>query len=252
MFQIDKHGDILEKTYADLIHERLAGYEKIWASFIGNDSTRRMPEVPELDDAEQRIRGLFSQYHYTCLESIICMKELVNKVKSYSIHTLDSKDKLLDYIQLMSDYMAFHAHAGRIRDLVIKMGALYRIGDLGNALNEYFQRRNIVLHESKAPIEFIEGVVSILVPVGEKEERTEWHREKLWTEDTNTSIEFIPDYLDDTLNEILTILNNILEKLYSRTIAQIVKDRGINITPTSDAYDDYGVSASGTSDSSLR
>lgn len=94
MFQIDKHGDLFERTYADFIRERLPGYEKIWASFIGNDGTSRMPEVSELDDEGQRKRGLFSQYHYTCLESIIFMKEIACNVRS----TLDSKDELQKYI----------------------------------------------------------------------------------------------------------------------------------------------------------
>lgn len=247
MFEIDIHGDMLEQKYSEFIKTHLSGYNKIWSTFIGNDGTAQLPDIIGLKKNEQKNRRIFSQYHYTCLESLICLYEIVENRDSLCMVNLQDSNGIKNYVNLMNMYIAFHAHAGRIKDLIYKMGNLYGIKDLADKLNEYFKRRNTVLHESKAPIGFIEGIVAILTPEGESSDSTKWQSGKLWTDDSNTSIEFINDYFEDTFREIVTITNNCLERLYSSKIAKIME--GIRIgTVTTTEY--YGVSASGLPSSS--
>lgn len=247
MFDIKKHGDLLEKVYSDFIQSRLSGYNKIWSNFIGNDGTSKMPEIEKLNEKEQEKRKHFSQYHYTCLESIICLYEIVQEADNLSRISFADVSDIKKYMDLMNKYIAFHAHAGRIRDLSDKIGILYELPDLGKDLNEYYQRRNNVLHKSKAPIELIEGIISIITPEGELPDPTKWSSDKLWSDESNVSIEFVEKYLQETFQEILTIFNNCLERLYSIRISQIIKESEIQLMPEEGvSYDMPIVPPSGT------
>lgn len=244
MFEIDKHGDKLEQKYANFIIEQLSGYNKIWSNFIGNDGTSHMPEINELGDDEKKKRVMFSQYHYTCLESLVCLYGINENRENICQVNLSNADGIFKYVNLMNAYIAFHAHAGRIRDLIDKMGLLYKLPNLGAKLNEYYKRRNNVLHTSKAPIGFMEGIVSILTPEGESPDPTKWYDDKLWSDHSNTSIEFINEYFEETFQEIVTITNNCLERLYSLKIAPIIKEHGIKLASTDESYYSPPVSAS--------
>jgi len=248
MFDIRSHGDFLEKQLADLICGQLSGYVKIWSEYIGNDGRNRlagMVGLSEEDDINKR--KLFSQYHYTCLESIICMSQNVEEAGRIEVPNLKEPDMVEPYIKLMNIFLVFHSHAGRIRDLVNKMGNQWQIPDLAKDLNEYYQRRNNILHESKAPIGFIDGVLTVLVPEGETPEESKWAADRLWYDPNGTSLEFLNDYLKDTFLEIVSFLNNSLESLYSKAIKPFLTSANIKLSPPTADLDYTDTTVSGVS-----
>jgi hypothetical protein len=152
---ISKHGDILERNYSGLIDQRLPAYSEIWKRFIGNTGKGRMIEIPNLQEDEERKRIIFSQYHYSCFESIVGMNLLVGRISSTSISDID------EYVQINNDFLSFQAHAGRIRDCVRRMGELFGLDNLDKGLNDFYQQRNEVLHGCKVPYMIIEGMLAI-------------------------------------------------------------------------------------------
>lgn len=109
------HGDSLEREFADLILNNLPAYDLIWKTYIGHDGKGRMLKATGLDEKQEEIRTKFSQYHYTCLESIAGMsiiKDAVNK-REYN--------NIKDVIQQNNDYVLFHTLAGKIRDSIKEM-----------------------------------------------------------------------------------------------------------------------------------
>lgn len=244
MFDIQSQGDFIEKQYADFIRERLSGYEKIWSEYIGNDGNNKLPNIAGLSEADIEKRTFFSQYHYTCLESIICMLQNIREAEGIKIPNLTDADMVEPYIKLMNIFVVFHSHAGRIRDLVKKMGDQWKIPNLAKEPNEYYQRRNSVLHESKVPIGFIDGVLTVLVPEGETPDEGKWAGGRLWYDPNNASLEFLPQYLDDTFKEVLTLLNNSLESLYSTAIKPFLNKEKMEL-PTPGYSEHYSTTVSG-------
>lgn len=150
------HGDRLEREFGDIINNHLPAYNKIWSLYIGNDGQSKMPVFTHLPAEEARRRQIFSQYHYSCFESIVSLKVICEKVKVFKIN-----NDIHDYIQVNNDFVAFQAHAGRIRDCMKKIGESMNVGDLATGLEEYYQQRNNVLHGCKIPFSIIEGYLAI-------------------------------------------------------------------------------------------
>lgn len=250
MYAIDKHGDLIERSNSSFIRKRLDGYEKIWSCYIGNDGHGRMPSIPHLDPESQKKRQLFSQMHYTILESLVCMRNIAESPDNAHILDESGRTDPKRYMSVMNGYIAFHSHAGRIRDLVSKIGNLYGLSGLADDFKDFYHKRSIVLHESKAPIEFVDGAIAILLPAGRTGNETEWQRDKLWSDDSNTSMEFIDEYLGTAFDGIVTIVNNCLNRLHSSVITEIIKRNHIDLEPVVEAYSDDTVSASGVSESS--
>jgi hypothetical protein len=118
MLDISVHGDILERYYASFIRENILAYEEIWMRYIGNNGTAQMIDWPSLDDEEKKKRKLFSQDHYSILESLVCLKRIVETKLFFS------PDKLEEYLDLMNLFFAFQAQAGRIKDCIGYLGGL--------------------------------------------------------------------------------------------------------------------------------
>jgi len=247
MFDIRLHGDVLERHCVDFICERLSGYKKIWSEYIGNDGNNRLPNISGLSDHDIGKRKLFSQYHYTCLESVICMLQNVREAEGIKVPKLTGADMIEPYIKLMNIFVVFHSHAGRIRDLVKKMGEQWQLPNLATHLNEYYQRRNNILHESKAPIGFVDGVLKILVPEGDTPDETKWAGRRLWYDPNSASLEFLHEYLAETFADVVALLNNSLESLYSTVIKPFLREKNIELFPPAVDSNHCSTTASGVS-----
>lgn len=219
-----EHGDIIEKDYAELIESRLTGYSKIWQSYIGHDGKGHHLSLDGIDEKEESIRNRFVQYHYSSLESIISMIEIVNALKGLGDVSVDSKRGRKDYIFSLNFFMAFYAHAGRVRDLVKKMSEIWQQEKLIEKFEEFYQQRNNVLHEAKLPIAFIAEAIAILPPAGKEDEQEKWGRNRIWGEVDVNLFEELIGFLDKFLQDILVELNNFLESLFSQSIFEYTKN----------------------------
>ena len=87
-FDISKHGDYLEKMEVVFLRERLSAYEQIWSQLIGHDGKGKLPELSLLPQAKL-IRADFGDRMYTCLESLICMRTVIEDDKTLKIEQYD-------------------------------------------------------------------------------------------------------------------------------------------------------------------
>lgn len=216
------HGDLLEQVFSDFIIQRLPNYEQIWKMFIGNKKFSTNNQISDLADIYnfpinlQEARRDFAEKHYSCLESIICLKIIVEKVKSEKLINYDNTDKYLEHINL---FMAYNAHIGRITDLVENLAEnkLLKV-KLSRNFNEYYQRRNVILHGKKIPVIFDinkTDSVSIPRPKGEKEDPKKWNDTNNWIDLEDQEFTTVEDYLIETFNSIVTNFNALLGNIYS-------------------------------------
>lgn len=207
---ITKHGDALEREYAVFITTRLQAYDLIWKKYIGNDGTANLIAVSALDQDENRERQLFAQHHYSCLESIICMKLIVEESEARIINDIT------DYIHINNDFLAFQAHAGRINDCLRKCGDHFDKGNVSKDLEEYYKQRNTVLHGCKLPFLIVYGVLAIPTPKGVEEDRSRWNDKKSWKDAEQDDFDFMSSYMKETFDGIVKELNKALYNILDR------------------------------------
>ena len=82
-FDISKHGDIIEQHYFKIIREKIPSYEEIWKRYIGNNGKAKIIDIPDLNPSESKNRIIFSQYHYSAFESLVCMHEIMKEIDPF-------------------------------------------------------------------------------------------------------------------------------------------------------------------------
>ena len=221
MLDIAVHGDILEKNYALFIRAYIPAYEQIWMRYIGNDGTAQMMNLPALTEEENKRRKLFSQYHYSLLESSVCLKRIVETKLFFLPETLD------EYLDLTSLFLSFQAHTGRIRDCIKKMGEQFTLIDLYDKLDNFYKQRNESLHGCKIPFMIIDGFISIPHIKGTDEDPLKWHDTLTWDEAEKLNFKPINDYMSVTFSQLLPVVNSCLYQLFEK-IKEFVSKKNID------------------------
>lgn len=231
------HGDDLEHTYYEFIHNKLSNYEKIWQIYVGNDNKNLIPVIQHLKVSDTKIRERISRHHYTVLESIICMNRITikfNSLHNNSIRTLD------DYLDTMNNFTSFQAHAGRVKgNLEHITGAASRTDvttGMGrpsvDSLDKYWLTRNIALHDIKLPQDLDKELLQLKIALPKHE-----HNDGLgaydvknssWANLTGIIWYDLPSYLQTTFDEFVDRVNDILGEVLI-LIETIVKAKSIII-----------------------
>lgn len=221
-----EQGDYLENNFRDEIRQLISNYETIWGKYIGHDGNSRMINVDGLSNTEIKDRINFSEYFYTCMESIICMNVIATECTTVDINAPK------EYINLLNGFMSFQAHAGRVRDNALKLLRLHftheRVQELMSQLEDVYQQRNQVLHGKKLPIRIEESLVLIAPPMGQEEGPEKWNSSMNWSEFLESNFTFISEYLESTVAQISQAYNNLAGNLIE-PILKIVREKGINL-----------------------
>lgn len=219
-------GDYLEVNFKDTIRQLIPHYETIWSKYIGHDGKGKMINVNELSKDENTIREKFAEHFYTCMESIICMHYISDE------STSTNKDNPNEYLNLLNSFMAFQAHAGRVRDNSSKLLSLHfthdRVNELIHQLEDIYQQRNQVLHGKKLPVKIVDSLVLIASPMGKEDRPEKWNTDMNWSEFDETNFTFISEFLKTTVTDISNSYNNLVGNLIT-PILEIVKEKKINI-----------------------
>ena len=233
-------GDYLEVNFKDSIRQLIPYYEQIWGEFIGHDGNGSMIKLNSLTEDENSKRIKFAENFYTCMESVICMNYIAEEIKAVEIQ------KPNEYIILLNSFMAFQAHAGRVRDNTYALLSICltkeRTDELITQLEDVYQQRNEVLHGKKLPVRIEDSLVLIAPPKGKEETLLpnetlknklnitleKWHSKLNWSDFEYDDSVFINDYLKSTINQVSKAYNNIVANLI-KPIKEIVKLNNIDI-----------------------
>jgi len=162
-------------------------------------------------DGERRART--SQLTYTCLESVLAMRLLAGTLPQIDLARPSPADDLLEF---STGFLGFHAHAGRIRDQIKKLGTLWKVEGrlLEHALEEFYQERNTVLHGPKVPLVIVEGVTAILIPAGADATKHRWDdKRSLWANADSLERADLTEYLEETVRQLLQHLESALSRV---------------------------------------
>lgn len=226
IWDISKHGDLVEKEYYFFINNQLPAYKQNWELFFGNNGLEQLAVIKNIPKELQIKRIELSEHHYTCLESLICMKEITAKHNS-----LVEINSIKDTIIVLNDITAFTAHAGKIRDNIIKICRLLwgQNEQYSSKLNEYYQQRNVVLHGKKIPFG-IDDFYQIVKPLGEQSNNELWSDKDNWNDSQKKRKEFITDYFNEVFNEMTKITNGILYNFHDH-IKKVLENSNLTMQP---------------------
>lgn len=150
--KISIHGDWLERKAASFIMNKIPAYEKIWTIYIGHKGEGEISDINTTDDDLLGKRQIFSQHHYTILESIYFMNLISKSLSDKNFET----DPFERYIHSMIKIQAFFSYVGRLKDNLAKCYSLFfsrvEFNEKISKLEEFWHARNIVLHGKKIPI----------------------------------------------------------------------------------------------------
>lgn len=217
MSQLNNKGDLLERLNYQFIHDKFSNYELIWEKFVSVNF--------KINDDKRKMKQMISEYNYTCLESLICMKTI--KEKNYK--NLFGQDKLIEsellakYLIFINDFFVFEAHMGRIYETIERTWAILKMNEDKDLLEFYHHRHN-VLHSHKLPLQFHKKLIGVPELRAQGEENGWSDRDKFTWDDflaDSKYVQAIDDYLNDTFDRLVSALNNSFSSIMSNLKEQI-------------------------------
>jgi len=205
MLDMKKHGDILEIAYYDKIVTALPKYEELWKLVTGNNGKAEI--VKSGDEIVDEKRKNLSQHSYTVYESLVSIFRIAHKSRKI--------ENLEDYLDANNDFILFHAHCGRIRDCVQKIGEKLSVSNLEARLEDFYQRRNEVLHGKKLPFTILEDTFLLPTISGVDFIPSSWHDKLNWEEISFEQLNIINEVYLDLYGTMINALNSIYSKLIS-------------------------------------
>jgi hypothetical protein len=179
-YNLQNHGDHLERSYADFIQTYFRTYEAVWKIFIGNKGNDIKADIEDYPLDKNIKRQNFSEHTYTVLQSVILLHRLIEK-GAFNNSISNTTENILD---LQDNLLLFFTHLGRIMNNIEDASSLLDLkeAETSDLLKEFYHKRHILVHGKMLPIIFKE-TGEILLPVLSKNgtDITGWyHKEHSW------------------------------------------------------------------------
>ncbi|QJW89869.1 hypothetical protein HNV11_11020 [Spirosoma taeanense] len=204
-YNVQDHGDLLEKEATMLIRSYFPYYESVWSIFIGNKGNESIADLPNYPDEKKRKH--FAENSYTVLESFFMTHNILeSKILEQSITTFNS------YIEFNKAFITAFALLGRIHDTAIKASdALdYDNRKFIESIHKFYEARSIVIHGKKVPLLFDDlGLLKIPFLKTSIISGAAWDdNQYLWNDATDMNIEYASDKLTDFFFQLICLVNN--------------------------------------------
>jgi hypothetical protein len=241
MWNLRKHGDLLETYAADFVEQHIPAYERTWSIYIGHNGYGHASDLIDTNNnvipktsQEWKDREIFSQYHYTVLDALYNLWQMDNLNTEGGAYPHYNRS----FLSVNNNLILFHAQLGRVRDALAK--AAISIGvqiskEADAALDELWNPRNIVLHGPRIPITWRQpfDFTQDIFIVEPSYESGGWNDKNnmVWS-DINPTSRFISlqEYIQYKKNQAIEVASQFFEKINS-AVHQHVKEKNIRIAP---------------------
>lgn len=211
-YNLQIHGDFLEKEASTLVRNFFPYYEKVWCIYVGNRGNESIAVLPNYPN--ERKRKHFAENSYTVLESFFMIHHILeSKIFEQGITTFDN------YIEFNKAFITAFALLGRIHDTAIKASdALgYDNRNFKESIHKFYEARSIVIHGKKVPLLFDDlGLLRIPFLKTSLINGTAWEdKHSLWNDVENMSTEYAADKLTDFFFQLLHLINDEYATFYN-------------------------------------
>lgn len=204
-YEIQLHGDRLEREASSFIRQSFPFYELVWQSYVGNRGNNSMADLPNYPD--QLRRKDFAENSYTVLESAFFIQHILK-----SDILTKGLTNFNDYIDFNKSFITVFALLGRMHDTVLK--ASDAIKHENNAFRErihsFYEARSIIIHGKKIPLIHDDlGLPMIPFLKTAKIDGIAWEdKHSHWEDIDKMDTEYAVDKLNDFFNGFLELVNN--------------------------------------------
>ncbi len=174
VYNLENHGDSIEKKYHEFITKQFSNYEKVWSLYIGNTGKNTKASINNYPSEKEEDRQKFSEHTYTVLLSVINLHRI-----------LESQSTFSGILDIDNNLLLFFSHVGRIIDNLENASKIIGLDfSRYSELRSYIEKRNIVIHGTKIPILLHgNGLIEIPIISGVESNPKEWHDKKNKWED---------------------------------------------------------------------
>lgn len=238
-YTLKLNGDLLERKAASFIQTHLNNYEILWAIFIGNDGTNTIAKMPSISNELQINRKLFSQHHYTVLESLYFMHLIAEDEKNSS-----GVSSFNDYRKTMNNLIAFFAYTGRLRDNIEKCFSILGEGNKQNKamdkLNEFYYQRHIIIHGTKIPYR-IDELTLFQIPQlrREKSSNAGFDQSEIWNNLSAEAYVFLSEEMSILVTELCPKVNSLIGDMLG-LVKRIITSSNLSLAEPIYYYDNDG------------
>ena len=203
-YNVQNHGDFLEKEATSLIRNHFPYYEKVWNIYIGNRGNESIATIPNYTNEKKRKH--FAENSYTVLESFFMIHNILeSKIFEQSITTFES------YIEFNKAFITVFALLGRIHDTSIKASDTlgYNNRNFKDSIHKFYEARSIVIHGKKVPLLFDNlGLLKIPFLKTNIIKGNAWDdNHYVWNDVENMNTEYAADKLTDFYYQLLNLIN---------------------------------------------
>jgi hypothetical protein len=262
-YNIAEHGDLMEQQAANFIQQKFPHYERVWQIYVGNIGNATIAPLPGYPDEAKR--QSFAEHSYSTLVSCFMLDHILQS--GIFERTINS---FHDFAQLNVSFVAFFAYLGRVRDTALKAaaGLGYHHEDFRQALQPFYEARNIVIHGKEVPVR-LDKEDFVIIPRLQTEniKGNNWSDKNLWGDAADMENGYMGDTCQTYFDGLLAVINDEYARFFDVIIgelndipAKLVFDRSQANTsrstdvdlvlPASASYND--IAASGTTAATYR
>lgn len=233
MQTLKKEGDWLEKVSAEFVLDKIPAYEQIWQIFIGHDQKGNKLDLDGANATTKEIQTKFAQSHYTILESLYFMKDLVREAS-----LIKEVNSFADYQKAINIYVLFHSYSGRIKDNMFKcfecLAGKSQEDTLKNEFESFWHQRCIVLHGKKVPIVINSTTAIQFARLKRTTSDSGFGLESSWSNVTAEDFQDLAVHLDETFTELSKLTSNQLNRLFG-CVKKFLKENNLKLLELKDS-----------------
>jgi len=207
-FQSLEQGDLIERENASWIRDNMPVYEKIWQRYIGNDGRGQPLKIQGLESGVQVRREKFYQAHYSMMVAFLQLRNICNEYK-VSLGQVKEENFVTEYLRVLRDVMTFMCFLGCVRDMMVRIDSALQLHDhVAKRFQTFYEQRNNYLHSAILSQRIdADGLLSMAVPAGNTKPDSDWYSKSLWSESDSKRFLLVPDFMQETLQKLLTEVN---------------------------------------------
>jgi hypothetical protein len=214
-----KDGDVLEKNYYEFIINNLPSYKMIWEAFVGNDGHSKLPPISGLTEEQMAKRHHINQNIYSILEALVINDRII---KYFDNIDLVEDYEFEPYINQIEKFYLFWMNIGRVRDLLKNFITDGRYESMSSEMQIFYNQRSTVLHESKIPFYYKDGIIYTVIPAGTNHCSEIWQKGSKWVDASKMKSEMVITQIISVNKKILILTEKVFGKISSEIICPIL------------------------------
>jgi len=209
-FDLQLHGDLIERNKYDFINQNLPNYQCFWSSFVGHNLKGYIASsnLSDKDDVEKRkiIAGL----NYSIMQNLLSLDKRVSNIKNFNFDSRNA-DSHLELKELINGYIIdYGVIVDREEKMLLK---LFNASDVKVYLtlsNKYKATRNSLQHDNDITIIMDEEFIAIPIIT----EHTNIQDVSWFKRYDDKNIVYIVDYVEDSYKNLVQEVNSNISKIH--------------------------------------